>query len=73
VFLLTSAVGKTAAEAMILHAIAEADLSVPSLRPVDIPKLAQMVEPALRPFVGGEQAQRLASALRVLVGGIVAE
>jgi hypothetical protein len=73
VFLLTSAVGKSAAEAMILHAVGEANLSVQTLTPADIPRIAQLVEPALRPFVGDEQAHRLASALRVLVGGVVAE
>ena len=73
VFLLTSAVGKSAAQAMIENAMLQAGLSVATMSPGDMASVAARVEPALRPFVGGEQARRLASALRVLVGGLVAE
>jgi len=71
IFLMTSAVGRDSAEAMLTSAITQIGLTPATLTQSDIARVADLIEPALRPFVGGEQARRLGSALRVLVGGVV--
>ena len=69
VFLLTSAVGKSAAQAMIENAMLQAGLSVATMSPGDMASVAASVEPALRPFVGAQIGFQYGDVEDLFLGG----